>query len=371
MALVVISASPPASADVDVSFGFFYSDLSPHGSWLVSANYGQVWQPRVYSADWNPYYDGRWVYSDFGWTWVSDYAWGDVPYHYGTWTLDPVLGWVWVPGYVWAPSWVVFRTGPDYIGWAPVSPSFSVGLSGGSYDYDPNLFVFVGARNFLAPQIRTYVVPTTTTRTFIRSTTVVNNINIENNVVVNRGPDLRVVEQATGKQIEAQPIERVEKAAPGGRANRTLIRVESAKAQTGLRVAEPVPAEQPLPDKSLRADQGSRGPTSRPDTRPMQPQPGTKSSTGQEPKAKARTEVPAPAGTPDTTDAKVKAARAQVDAQAKAEAQARADAQAKADKKAQADAKAQAKADKKARKDEGTNEAQAKPDKKKKDNQPG
>lgn len=99
--------SPPASAAV--SFDSFYSDLSPHGRWLVSASNGRVWQPAIYHAGWNPYYDGHWTYTDEGWCWVSDYDWGAVPYHYGTWVTDPALGWVWVPGYTWAPSWVVFR----------------------------------------------------------------------------------------------------------------------------------------------------------------------------------------------------------------------------------------------------------------------
>ena len=99
----------------EVSFGFFYSNLQPHGSWVVSANYGQVWLPHAHGPGWNPYYDGHWVYTELGWTWVSDYPWGAIPYHYGTWTVDPVLGWIWVPGYVWAPSWVVFCSGPGYI----------------------------------------------------------------------------------------------------------------------------------------------------------------------------------------------------------------------------------------------------------------
>src|SRR5262249_17218361 len=151
----------PARADVDVSLGFFYSDLSPYGSWSMSAQYGRVWQPSIYRAGWNPYYDGHWACSDAGWAGVSDYGWGDGPYHYGTWTLDPVLGWVWVPGYTWAPSWVVFRTGPDYIGWAPVPVGFSVGASIPLRD-DPNLFVFVGSGDFLAPRIRTRIVPVET-----------------------------------------------------------------------------------------------------------------------------------------------------------------------------------------------------------------
>src|SRR5947208_3555638 len=91
-----VTIPAPSRADVGISFDFFYSDLSPHGSWLVSGSYGRVWQPAVYRAGWNPYYDGHWVYTDVGWAWLSDYEWGAVPYHYGTWVLDMDLGWVWV-----------------------------------------------------------------------------------------------------------------------------------------------------------------------------------------------------------------------------------------------------------------------------------
>src|SRR5262245_28335075 len=68
-AIVLIAALTPQSASADVSFSFFYSNLSPHGSWLVSADYGRVWRPGIYHRGWNPYYDGHWVYTEFGWTW--------------------------------------------------------------------------------------------------------------------------------------------------------------------------------------------------------------------------------------------------------------------------------------------------------------
>src|SRR5215471_17393965 len=143
-AIVVMMGGLLASpARAEVSFSAFYSNLSPYGNWQVSAQFGRVWQPVEYRPGWNPYLDGHWVYSDLGWTWVSDYEWGSVPYHYGTWADDPNYGWVWVPGTVWAPSWVVFRTGPDYIGWAPVAPGFSVGFSAGFGTPVASSFLFV------------------------------------------------------------------------------------------------------------------------------------------------------------------------------------------------------------------------------------
>ena len=254
--LLGFATSPPAKADVDVSFGFFYSNLEPHGSWLVSAEYGRVWQPAVYRPGWNPYYDGHWEYSDCGWVWVSDYAWGAVPYHYGTWVLDPRFGWVWVPGTTWAPSWVVFRTGPDYIGWAPVPPGFSVGASFTLGD-DPNLFVFVGAGDFLAPRIATRVVPVERTRTVIRSTTIVNNFTVDDDVVVNRGPDVRLVERATGKKVREAPIEQVRNVAPTGRVTRSDLRVRD---QGALRAARPVPKDEPVPEMRQREPRGRTSP---------------------------------------------------------------------------------------------------------------
>ncbi len=64
---------------------FFHDQLAPHGRWVAAGSYGNCWVPSGVAAGWEPYVDGQWVYSDYGWTWVSDDPWGDIPYHYGTW----------------------------------------------------------------------------------------------------------------------------------------------------------------------------------------------------------------------------------------------------------------------------------------------
>ena len=229
--------SPPASAGV--SFEFFYSNLSPHGHWLVSASYGRVWQPSIYSQGWNPYYDGHWVYTDLGYTWVSDYDWGPIPYHYGTWVSDPACGWVWVPGYVWAPAWVVFRSGPDYIGWTPVTPQFSIGVTIGSGYYDQAHFVFVPAHAFFEPRIRRVVVAPERTTVIVKQTRIItNSITVENNVVVNRGPSIAEIQRVTGRTIRPVPVERVR--GLGKVVKRDEIRLDPQKMKAGLRAAEPV-----------------------------------------------------------------------------------------------------------------------------------
>jgi uncharacterized protein DUF6600 len=261
--------SSPAKAEV--SFDFFYSNLGHSGNWSVSAQYGQVWQPSVYTAGWNPYYDGHWVYTDVGWTWVSDYEWGAIAYHYGTWVTDPALGWVWVPGYTWAPSWVVFRTGPDYIGWAPVAPGFSVGISAGFPAPSINSFVFVSSGNFLAPRVRECIVPASRTAVFVNQTRVVNSLVVENNIVVNRGPDVSIIERASGHSVRPVPIERVSRVAPEGHLSRAELRVSPGREGHGIRAAEPVfqnnsprpsrEREQAEPNRTPRPPE--RGPDSR------------------------------------------------------------------------------------------------------------
>src|SRR5262245_12795178 len=206
VAVFVGAASIPAPAKADVSFSYSYTSLSPHGAWLVSAQYGRVWHPSVAVASWNPYYDGHWVYTDFGWTWVSDYSWGAIPYHYGTWVVEPGIGWVWLPGEVWAPSWVVFCNGPDYIGWAPVPPHYSVGVSVSFGDVGYDHFVVVPSGQFLSPRVRGIAVAPTRTKVIINNTKIVNRMSIQNNVIVNQGPDVGVVERASGKRVRAVPI---------------------------------------------------------------------------------------------------------------------------------------------------------------------
>lgn len=212
VALAATVAATPARADV--SFGFFYSNLEPHGSWLVSGSYGRVWQPAVYAPGWNPYYDGHWAYTDAGWMWASDYSWGAIPYHYGTWAMDPVYGWVWVPGYTWAPAWVTFRTGPDYIGWAPVAPGFSLSMSFGAPLPATSSFVFVPARSFMAPRIRTYAVPASRVRGVYRSTNVVSSPALRHDAVVTRGPDPSVVARASRQPVRHTSIESVSRMTP-------------------------------------------------------------------------------------------------------------------------------------------------------------
>jgi hypothetical protein len=106
-----------------VSVSVFYNDLAPYGQWVDTAPYGWCWVPQQVPVVWRPYASGYWVYTDFGWAWVSDEPWGWATYHYGRWFEDPVYGWMWEPGTEWAPAWVAWRESDDWVGWAPLPPT--------------------------------------------------------------------------------------------------------------------------------------------------------------------------------------------------------------------------------------------------------
>jgi hypothetical protein len=55
---VTLPAAPTARA-IDVSFDFFYNNMSG-GTWIEVADYGYCWQPdlAVRSSKWRPYTDG-------------------------------------------------------------------------------------------------------------------------------------------------------------------------------------------------------------------------------------------------------------------------------------------------------------------------
>src|SRR5450631_3764819 len=139
------------------SYGMFYQKLEPYGAWRETSDYGYVWQPREAEAagGWRPYTDGRWVYSDAGWTWMSEEPFGWATYHYGRWVRLSRVGWVWVPGDEWAPAWVSWRTSKDYVGWAPLPPEARFDRRSGIrnwadnyYDIGPDQYAFVPTNEF-------------------------------------------------------------------------------------------------------------------------------------------------------------------------------------------------------------------------------
>ncbi|MFA5117296.1 MAG: DUF6600 domain-containing protein [Candidatus Omnitrophota bacterium] len=132
----------------------FYNELLPYGSWVNHSVYGWVWQPSGVNASWQPYTEGHWAFTDYGWTWVSDHSWGWAVFHYGRWFKDTYHGWLWYPGSEWGPAWVVWRYNDDLIGWAPLPPGIT-GSSEFDLDFTYTRFDdFIPAPNYTFVEIR-------------------------------------------------------------------------------------------------------------------------------------------------------------------------------------------------------------------------
>lgn len=215
-----------ARADLEVGVSFriqatadFHAPLETHGAWVEIGSYGRCWRPARVAVGWRPYCDGHWVWTDCGWYWESDEPWAWACYHYGNWVYDSHHGWIWIPGIEWAPSWVSWRVGGGYIGWAPLGPAHlrvAVGIP---------TFVFVESRRFHERHRPSRVIVNNTT--IINQTTVINNVRREQRtveggsaqqVIINDGPGVEVVQKASGRQFKPTPIQEVARktTAPAG-----------------------------------------------------------------------------------------------------------------------------------------------------------
>ena len=197
-----------------VEVGFFYNELSPYGEWVRHPYYGWVWFPRNVHAGWRPYSVGRWVMSDYGWTWVSYERFGWATYHYGRWAWDRYVGWLWVPGTDWGPAWVAWQQGNGYIGWAPLPPAVGfdvrVGIQLGGFNLSfgiaPRNYAFVEERRFLDNRIGGYIVPEARNVTIIHNTTNITNYTVVDNRVINRGVPVERVERVTGRRAQRMRV---------------------------------------------------------------------------------------------------------------------------------------------------------------------
>ncbi len=178
----------------------FYEPLTPYGRWEVVGSYGRCWVPTGVAVGWYPYSAGHWQLTEAGWFWVSDEPWGWATYHYGYWDFEPSLGWYWIPGTQWAPAWVSWRRGGGYIGWAPLGPHGAAKVASVN-------FVFVEEHRFLEPVRPTTVIVKETT--IIEKTKVVNNTRVVNNVTINEGPEVALVEKASGKPIRRERVQQL------------------------------------------------------------------------------------------------------------------------------------------------------------------
>jgi len=192
-----IHIGPSGRASVDL--GFFYDDLAPYGHWVQRPTYGWVFIPTV-ATGWRPYLQGHWVWTDDGWVWVSDEPFGWATYHYGRWYDDATYGWEWVPGDEWGPAWVDWQASSDYIGWAPLPPSYDWGRPA-RYNLAADNYVFVPDRFFMAARVSSYAVPVWESARIYPTTRDYTNYRAFNGTVFNQGVPVTVVQQAIGRPV--------------------------------------------------------------------------------------------------------------------------------------------------------------------------
>jgi len=234
---LVASAAAPVAGDPQfgpgpvVEIGVFRERLAPYGRWFTIPSYGLVWSPFNVVADWGPYVDGSWEYTDAGWTWASDDPWGWATCHYGRWLFDPAFGWAWVPGTEWSPAWVDWVYGDGFIGWAPLSPAF-VGI-GGFAPIPVRFFRFSRDRDFDRPHIGRFIFPAVRNRELFERAHRVTNFERINGVVVNRSFSREMIERAAGHPIQERAFTgpRIDQRAPRFREDQTNRQIQR-QAQT-------------------------------------------------------------------------------------------------------------------------------------------
>ena len=251
---LVFPALRQAEARTDISIDFFYDNIGDGGNWIEAGEYGYCWQPTVAvsNTSWRPYSDGYWAYTDVGWTWVSYEDFGWATYHYGRWVRLKGRGWVWAPGREWGPAWVSWRTGGDYVGWAPLPPrrggdiyvDFSPITAQVDLDFDigPAYYNFIDVRYIGEPVLRERIFAADQNVTYVSQTVNVTNITYNNSQVYNYGPDYNTLSRYSNRPIQRLTIQRETNGDPLAAArSKSLMKVQGDK----LMIAAPQQFQKP------------------------------------------------------------------------------------------------------------------------------
>ncbi len=191
--------------------GYFYTNLTPHGTWIEIGNGIVAWRPTIMHRRWAPYTLGRWVWTDYGWYWDSYEAFGHIVFHYGRWFYDDFYGWIWIPDYDWAPAWVEWRYDDDYIGWAPLHPYAVFSINFGiriTYEYyvPYTHWHFVTYKHFYNPKVYNYYVPEKHKYRIYGRTKYRNDYRYYNGRIRNEGVDFDLVRKRSGQKIEKRDL---------------------------------------------------------------------------------------------------------------------------------------------------------------------
>ncbi len=99
-----LSSYAPNNNTAQSPYQYGMSDLNYYGQYYNVVGCNNCWQPYGVGLGWDPFMNGYWNNSSYGYAWVSAYPWGWMPYRFGQWVFVPGFGWLWQPG--WWNRWV-------------------------------------------------------------------------------------------------------------------------------------------------------------------------------------------------------------------------------------------------------------------------
>lgn len=206
---------------------YFYNELEPYGIWVSYRPYGYVWVPRDVGYGWRPYTAGHWVWTDYGWTWVSNERWGWIAFHYGRWGFDRALGWYWVPDTLWGPAWVAWRWGDAHIGWAPLPPGVEYypgrGFGRNQWNIPGDHWNFVRGRDFMDARLNRWVLPVERNVTIINLTRFEVNIEDRDRHVYDRGVDIGTIERWSNRPVSRYSLKDATRPGPAREEGSSLV----------------------------------------------------------------------------------------------------------------------------------------------------
>lgn len=194
---------------------------SAYASSTENAGMIYVWKPSTElgvstvtgePAVFTPYSNGQWVNTDAGWYFKAPTPVEETVSHYGRWVNSPTAGWLWVPGRVWAPAWVDWKQDDSYVSWAPLPPSvYLVNGIMGSPVINNDYYTIVEKRYFLEPDVYKYKKQhyDNGNRIFVNGFNATDGIIILNNRIVNRGPDVNLIQTIYGREIQLVKVKHV------------------------------------------------------------------------------------------------------------------------------------------------------------------
>lgn len=222
----VIFTKQASAQQGNISYQIFYDQLGPYGQWVDYHNYGYVWIPDA-GPDFFPYSsDGHWIFTEYGWTWVSYYDWGWAPFHYGRWDYDNYYGWFWVPDNEWGPAWVTWRRADGYYGWSPMEPGISISFSfGPEYRSHNDRWIFVRDSYIDRPDIYLYYVNRNSYDRIYSNSRVISNTYVDDSrhTTYVSGPKREDVQQITGRRVK--PVAIQENDRPGQNLNNGQLKI--------------------------------------------------------------------------------------------------------------------------------------------------